>query len=587
MLHALRTLGEILGGPMLHDPIQAAYVVALEFDEQGRYLNRVHLEPFDEKRVPLYLYKKAKGSNPPTLTPTLILNRNAIEKSLKNARSAYRKLRELAASLPELDLENKSLWPLMAQGIAQAIEGLRKRDRVLLTIRIGGRWMGEREDFRRALLAKFRQEGQDSLVIGRCAVCGEEKEVSGDISPFKFYTIDKPGYVVGGFDKAKAYKAFPLCYDCRDLIQRGRQHVEANLLFAFAPRIRYLLIPDFIFGKDAVRQDVLEILTEEREQRQQRLHTLSRREWQRITTDEEDILELLSEEQDVMTFHFLFMSRQQGREAIDLYIQDVYPSRLRALFAAKQAVDHALRFRRDDGTWQDYNFTYGTLYRFFSKADPNKRDPDLLRHFYDLVDRTFRAAPVPEIYLIPFLMAQIRHDVVTPDRRDQGLYRYTIQDALATLMFVQLTTRKEVSMPAQAPSTLEDYLDSLPALDNDLKKGLFLLGALTERLLRVQSQERGSAPFWKSLKSLKMNASDFQGLLPKVRNKLEEYSRFGPGERLLFEKASAYLAQVPTPWKLGVDELNFYFALGMGLFPQVAPFIYSGSNSQSTEEEEA
>jgi len=578
MLEALRTLGDLLGGPLIHDPIQAAYVAALEFDAQGRYLGRVHIEEFSQKRVPLYLYKKAKGSNPPTLTPSLVLNRNQIEKSLKNARNAYRKLRPFEPSLPKLDLEDGGLWSTMARDLAQAIEGTSKRDTVLLTVRVGGQWVGEREDFRRALLAKFREEGRESLAVGRCAVCGEEKEVSGDISPFKFYTIDKPGYVVGGFDRARAYKAFPLCYDCRDLIQRGRQYVEANLSFDFVgPRLRYWLIPDFIFGKDVVRQDVLGILTEEREQRRQRLHTLRRREIRRITTDEEDILDLLSEERDVMTFHFLFMAPKQSassQEQIELYVQDVYPSRLRALFAAKEAVDCVLRFPREDGTWWEYDFTYITVYRFFSKADSSKRNPDLLRHFYNLVDRTFRAAPVPETYLIPFLMAQIRHDAVTPDRRDQGQYRFTIQDALATLMFVQLTTQKEVPMSDQAPATLEEFLGSLPTLNSDLKKGLFLLGALTERLLRVQGQERGSAPFWKALKSLKMNATDLHGLLPKVRNKLEEYDRFGPGERTLFEKASAYLAQVPTPWKLSIDELNFFFALGMGMFPKIAVYIY-------------
>ncbi|MCD6299727.1 MAG: TIGR02556 family CRISPR-associated protein [Dehalococcoidales bacterium] len=574
MLEALRTLGVLLGGPSVHDPIQATYVAVLDFDAHGRYLGRIHIEEFSQKKVPLYLYKKAKGSNPPTLTPSLVLNRNQIEKSLKNARNAYRKLRPFGPSLPTLDLEDEELWPTMARDLAHAIEGTRKRDRVLLTVRVNGRWMGEREDFRRALLAKFREEGRESLVVGRCAICGEEKEVSGDISPFKFYTIDKPGYVVDGFNKAKAYKAFPLCYDCRDLIQRGRQHVEESLTFSFAPRIRYLLIPDFLFGKEAVRQEVLDILTEEREQRHKRLHTLSRREIRRITTDEGDILDLLSEERDVMTFHFLFMTRQQGREAIELYIQDVYPSRLRTLFTAKEAVDRALRFPWGDGTWREYDFTYATLYRFFSKADPSKQNPDLLRHFYDLVDRTFRAAAVPETYLIPFLMRQIRHDVVTPDRRDQGQYRFTIQDALATLMFVQLTTRREVFMPDRTPATLEEFLDSLPTLNSDLKKGLFLLGSLTERLLRVQGQERGSAPFWKSLKSLKMNATDLQGLLPKVRNKLEEYDRFGPGERSLFERASVYLARESTPWRLSVDELNFYFALGMGHFPRIAMYLY-------------
>ena len=130
-------------------------------------------------------------------------------------------------------------------------------------------------------------------------------------------------------------------------------------------------------------------------------------------------------------------------------------------------------------------------------------------------------------------------------------------------------------MSAENPTSLSEFLDTLPALDSDLKKGLFLLGALTERLLRVQYQERGSAPFWETLKSLKMNAIDLQGLLPKARNKLQEYSRFGPGEATLFQKASAYLAQVDLPWKMSVDELNFYFALGMGLFPKVADYVYT------------
>ncbi|BBM69590.1 TIGR02556 family CRISPR-associated protein [Rhodothermus marinus] len=575
MLYALRTLGEILGGARLHDPVVADRVITLEFDAGGRYLG-TSLHQFSAKDVPRYLYKKAKGSNPPTLTPTLLLNRKEIQKSLKNARNAYRKLRKLNRDLPELELLTKEGETLrkMEKGIVCALKNIPEKERVLFTVRIDGQWMGEREDFRSTLRSKFREEGRESAVDGVCAVCGEKTEISGDISPFKFYTIDKPGYVVGGFDKARAYRAFPLCYECRDLIRRGRQHAEENLSFDLAPNIRYLIIPDFILGADVVRQEVLAILTDEREQRQKRLHTLSRREIRRITEDEEEILELLSQEKDVMTFHFLFMSRQQGRETIDLYIQDVYPSRLRALLEAKAAVDRSMRVPREDGTWLEYNFTYATLHRFFSRSDPNRRNSDLLRHLYDLVDQTFRAVPVSTDYLMPFLMLQIRHDVVTPDRRDQGLYRFTILDALAVLLFIWWTTKMEVPMTVPSPTTLEEFLDGLPVLDSELKKGLFLLGALTERLLRVQGKERGSAPFWKVLKGLKMTEADLRGLLPRVRNKLQEYDRFRAGETALFQKAADYLAQTATPWKMSVDELNFYFALGMGLFPRVAQFVY-------------
>lgn len=129
-------------------------------------------------------------------------------------------------------------------------------------------------------------------------------------------------------------------------------------------------------------------------------------------------------------------------------------------------------------------------------------------------------------------------------------------------------------MSGEQPTTLDKFLDTLPALDSDLKKGLFLLGALTERLIRVQYTERQSAPFWKALKSLKMSGTDLKGLLPKVRNKLQEYDKFGLGEATLFQQASDYLSRVSSLWKLNVDELNFYFTLGMGLFPKVAQFVY-------------
>jgi CRISPR-associated protein Csh1 len=484
----------------------------------------------------------------------------------------------------------------MLEDLTRSLAGLGKKDKVLLTIRIGGKYMGDREDFRRALRSRALEEGQGSLGTAPCAVCGKVQEVSGDLSPFKFYTIDKPGYIVGGFDKKQAYKAFPLCYDCRGLIQRGRQHVEKHLTFAFAPGIRYMLIPDFLFGPKALHREVLDILTIDREQRAQRLHRLKSREWRRITQDEEDILDVLSEEQDAMTMHFLFMPPPQGtssQELIELYIQDVYPSRLRELFQAKEATERLLAYQQEDGTFQSYTFTYATLHRFFSKATPDKRNPDLQRHFYEVIDRTFRGVSIPESYLIPFLMRQIRNDVTHPDRRDrQKAYRSTIQDALAVLMFVQWATEKEVARDMSVedrPSELESFLDALPVLDNDLKKGLFLLGTLTERLLRVQYSQRESAPFWKTLKGLKLTETDLRGLLPKARSKLQEYDKFGPGEVRLFESAARFLAQVPTPWKMNMDELNFYFALGMGLFDQIAPYVYQrepkeGNHEQPREE---
>jgi len=75
MLRAIKEIGELYGKPKLYDEIKVDKVLVLEFDEGGNFV-KADLEYFFEDKQEKYLYKKAKGSNPPTLTPTLILQRD-------------------------------------------------------------------------------------------------------------------------------------------------------------------------------------------------------------------------------------------------------------------------------------------------------------------------------------------------------------------------------------------------------------------------------------------------------------------------------------------------------------------------------
>lgn len=118
-----------------------------------------------------------------------------------------------------------------------------------------------------------------------------------------------------------------------------------------------------------------------------------------------------------------------------------------------------------------------------------------------------------------------------------------------------------------------------PTFEAPVKRGLFLLGALTELLLRRQFKDRGSKPFMKELKGLKMDQRDFIGLLPKIQNKLEEYNAFDKGKRLLAEEVSHYLLLAGDNWKMGIDEMNFYFSCGMNLVSEVASIIYPDKES--------
>jgi len=576
MLEAIKELGLLTGGRPLYDEISADKVIVLNFDEEGNFAG-TDLEKFDSKKVGLYLYKKAKGSNPPTLTPTIPVGvrdlknkkeekrEKATDKLINNLRKSIKGVKE-AANNQNINISiDGEIRSEIKNKILELSESLSNKERVILTIKINGKYIGQIQEFIEALKNLVSQEGKDSKGKALCSVCLQEKEVSGDISPFKFYTIDKPGYIVGGFRKEEAYKNFPLCYECKELIEAGRSFIEKNLLFGFVGGLKYYLIPEFIYGIKEIVEEILEIL----KNKEYRKHVLSKREKNNLTADEEEILELLSEENDVLLLNFLFLEKTQGAERILLFIQDIYPSRLKELFKAKKFIEKLL----GDGE-RPYSFTYINIYKFFSKTDSSKSNPDLIKYFLEIVEKTFRCAPVDLNLVRKFLLNRIRREL-----QEEGNYSFVIRDAFGVFLFIIFTTGEE-TMSEPRSENLKAFVESLPTLDTDLKRGLFLMGALAERLLRVQYSQRESKPFLKKLRSLRMRQSDLMELLPEIRAKLEEYDGFRKGEATLFETASEYLAKTQPNWNLSIEEMNFYFALGMGMFNRIAGFIYKGGDHE-------
>ncbi|MCX7641911.1 MAG: TM1802 family CRISPR-associated protein, partial [Elusimicrobiales bacterium] len=100
-------------------------------------------------------------------------------------------------------------------------------------------------------------------------------------------------------------------------------------------------------------------------------------------------------------------------------------------------------------------------------------------------------------------------------------------------------------------------------ITNPEHKAVFSLGILCEKLLNIQYSIRGSKPFIKNLKGLKMKEHDFKALFPKIQNKLYEYNANYFKE--LEETISNYFIEAGSNWKTNFEELNFYFVLGMNL----------------------
>jgi hypothetical protein len=83
-------------------------------------------------------------------------------------------------------------------------------------------------------------------------------------------------------------------------------------------------------------------------------------------------------------------------------------------------------------------------------------------------------------------------------------------------------------------------------------------------------KEKGCKPFWKHLEDLRMFWENILGLLPKLKQGLEDYGLFDdPLVRKMFGEISEALLQSTRPKKVSVKELNFYLASGMGLYEKL------------------
>jgi len=572
MLRALKEWGELFERP-IYDKVKADKVIVLEFeiDNVGNAtLKDISLEEFSEDKLSKYLYRRAKSSNPPTYSPTLRLNTENISKSLNNLIKVNRKLK----GVPQIGIDVETV----AEQIRGMIEGTEKSTSYLLTIRFNGKYIGEMPEYIKAVGDLIKGPYEEN---GICSICGEEKKVAEDL-PFNFLTYDKPGYIVGGFRENVAYKNSPICFDCYEKIRIARQNLE-SATFKLAGT-EYMLIPETLKKENLQKlKELFEYLREnnlnldnlDKVHLYDLLEGLVREEdknlifsildnLQEISGERGlDILSIFSRFKDIIIAHFLFIKREQGREAIELYISDVFPSRIYYLFKVKKFIEELGIVG---------NFDYRLVNEFFKE-----------KGFYQMVEATFWGKRVENAFLCDGLMNVIRESFKEWDKRtDYEL----IGEALAVYLFAKITTEGLNMQQSQNPQTLEEFfvwVKNLPSIGSeDWKYGLVLMGFLTEYLLEEQRKERKSKPFLKKLKSLKMDWEDIIKLLPELRQKLEEYEAFDyPSVRMLFGEISQTLLQSTKP-KASVGELNFYFVSGMGLYG-----IYRGLmfNRKQTNEE--
>lgn len=605
MIKALKEIGELYEY-RIWDKVDAdcGYAVILDFDKDGKFLG-IHTEDFrrsDISRFEKYLFRKSKASNPPTETPTLNLNLKDIEKSLKNLSKTIpdpedRKLpQELKKKIPQYlknvkdylsDNDNRED---IEKEIKGKIEGTKKCENgnknsnpiFLLTIRIDGKFLGEIDEYKEFLKEYLMSEYENESY---CAVCGNWTKVKAEI-PFYFLTFDKPGYVVGGLNEKFAYKNSPICFDCFEKMRIARQELE-EAKFDLAG-LKYLIIPESLnretlkgfiellkdlklgefnkLDKEMFKKRIIKLIKDEKKQEKAYRDIKERK---RISGDKRDespdLFTIFMYLDDVIWANFLFIEKEQSRESIKLYINEIFPSRVSEMFGAKDYVEKLIDI--------DFNFNFNTIRLFFSGDD-----------FYNVIGAVFVGKNLEKNFLYSNFMGKIREDY----HNNKDINPKLIREAFISYVFIRILTEGLNMNSLNKPKNLEEFfkwIEDLPTVKGERwKRALILMGFLTEYILAEESRERGSKPFLKKLKGFRMRWKDIEGLLMDIRNKLEILDLFDyESTRKIFATISEDITSGEP--KATVNEINFYFVVGMGLYYKFKDLLFSKKEKEGGEHE--
>lgn len=231
------TIGSIenfVQNPNEKGKIRKVLTITLSKRHDSFIFKDVGVEEFRQKYLTKYLYRRGSPSGA-DVTPTSKFAGD-MKKTFKN--KILRNVQDTTKEGEKLGLDSeeqghvKRIYEALSAAETSIMERLIERADeiekgkgaiITLVFRKNGdrQYIGDLELFRKILLSKakekyFKQYGKKAL--GRdqkCSVCQKERaEVYGFVNTYNFYTVDKPGFVTGGFKQQDAWKNYPVCFEC-------------------------------------------------------------------------------------------------------------------------------------------------------------------------------------------------------------------------------------------------------------------------------------------------------------------------------------------------------------------------------------
>jgi len=609
MIEAIREIGEYSlqsQGKRLEDPItiiiedpasnekyKHVLTIILKKSNDGFIFEKINQEEYSPDRIAKYLYRQ-KSTRGTDYTPTARLT----DKPENTLKSKFVNWFEDAINNKNLDLTVNEVAFLQAtlncltQNYDKILSEFKekkakfsKKETGIITLKYSDtseKYIGDIPVFEKIFVSYYFEKNWYSIAYQTtsksdnqiCSVCKKEcPEVFGFVSTYTFYNVDKPGFISGGFDRELAWKNYPVCLTCALTLEEGKQFIEKNFDNFNFYGIKYCIIPKILQKNQNMK--IFKLLSDFRKDLQGDLK-IKREHENLLSSTDDEILDILSNQENSFNNNFLFYNVEKSAFRILLYMEDIVPSRLRAMFKAKRDVERKELYKKFDASGQPLRFTFGHIRQFFS----NGIDQDQTKYFLEITNSIFTNKKINYAFLMHGISQTIQQ-AFTEGRKTNSLTFQGLQllDYLNHLNLIDIDKRGTEMTGNQSMTVLDEITTPLderierifnefPDFFNEpAKKAIFLQGVLTEFLLYTQRKERnvdrGSEPFRKKLRGLKLDEQFIKGLFPDIQNKLEEYGKNYHSK--LEEQIAKYTILAGNGWRLSKDEISFYYVIGMDL----------------------
>jgi CRISPR-associated protein Csh1 len=529
----------------------------------------IEREDFDPGKKMKYCYKEVKGNNC-SYFPTAPIT--TIEKTLRKIANSINKfLLDFTQRLSDDD--KKILKSLFSEKIQESIiqDFSKNNDSqtkgCFLTVAFEkaacSLYVGDTPFFRKAFdqndasstfkdfYNKYNIESRAQNKI--CYICRKKAdEVWGFVNTYNFYTVDKESFVSGGFKQENAWRNYPVCPECAQILNRGKKYVEKNLTYKFCG-LTYFLIPELIIYDENTLKQLLKTMT-----KYQNFSVETADSTEKV---EERILRDLAECSNYVNFNFLFYEKTNSAFRILLNLQEIAPSRLKFLIDKKDETDNfPYKFRIFDVLKEEkgkikeietMRFSFQFIREFFSM--------DFTKDFLEIMNHIFCNNKISATLLFSRFMSKITTDFT--NNKYFGIQTLKAYKILQYINAVEQLDKRSRKM-SKIPSKFEDFFKENPMIDSCEKRALFLEGVLAQKLLNIQFRERNASPFRSRLNGLKIDEKIARKIFPEIINKLEEYGKNyykGIEEEISLNFLKSDFSSYT------IAEMSFYFTLGMTL----------------------